>query len=72
MTAKTPLEAAHKIRFKGSDSAPTEPNQETGSPMKRAKEAPVTKRREAYSTISADAHEKGKEVERDWYSFIGC
>ncbi|KAF7817391.1 uncharacterized protein G2W53_031360 [Senna tora] len=52
--------------MKGSDSGPTEPNQETGSPMKRAKEAPVTKRREVYSTISPDAHEKGKEVERDW------
>lgn len=32
----------------------------------------MAKRREAYSTASPAAQEKGKEVEREWYSFMGC
>lgn len=56
----------------GSYSGPTDPNQETGNPTKNAKEAPVTKSLEEYSTRSPEAQEKGKEEERDWYSLIGC
>lgn len=72
VTTKIPLETAHKDRLRGSELAPAAPNQATGSPINKAKEAPMTNNREQYSTISADAHEKGKEVERVWYSFIGC
>lgn len=51
---------------------PAEPNQATGRPTNRAKEAPVANKREQYSTTSPEAQEKGKDVERDWYSFMGC
>ena len=72
MTTKRPLETAATAGLSGSDSGAREPNQETGSPTKREKEAPVAKRREEYSTKSAEAQEKGKEVDKDWYSFTGC
>jgi hypothetical protein len=32
----------------------------------------VTNNLEPYSKISPAAHENGKEVERVWYSFMGC
>ena len=47
-------------------------NQERGTPIKRAKERPMTNNLEIYSTKSLDAYEKGKEVERFWYSIMGC
>lgn len=72
MTTKTPLEAAPRTRFSGSYSGPGAPNQVTGSPTSRAKEAPVTNSLVLYSTKSPAAQEKGKEVERFWYSLIGC
>lgn len=72
MTTKIPLELAASILLTGSYSGPTDPNQETGSPTKNAKEAPVTKSLEEYSTRSPEAQEKGKDEERDWYSLIGC
>lgn len=72
MTTKIPLELAASILLTGSYSGPTDPNQETGNPTKNAKEAPVMKSLEEYSTRSPEAQEKGKEEERDWYSLIGC
>lgn len=56
----------------GSDSGPTDPNQETGRPTRTAKAAPATKRRELYSTKPAEAHENGKELESALYSLMGC
>lgn len=37
-----------------------------------AKQAPTANSLEEYSTTSLDAHEKGKELEREWNSLIGC
>lgn len=33
---------------------------------------PVMNNLELYSAMSPEAHENGKEVERFWYSFMGC
>ena len=72
MTTKIPLDTAARILLKGSESAPTAPNQATGSPIKRANDAPVTANREQYSTKSPEAQENGKELERFWNSLMGC
>lgn len=74
MAARSPADAVPRAQRRasawGSATAPV-PKAATGRPTKRAKDPPVRARREQYRRRSAAAQEKGRELDRAWYSFTG-